>query len=207
MLLVDDDPLDREGICYLIEKNFQNISIKAAESAYMALELVQNEHFDVLMTDISMPNMNGFSLIEEIKQYNESIYPIVFSAYSDFNYVKKALRLGVKDYLLKPIDLQEFKETMSSVIQYCRRDVNNLWTSYILKTILKKETVEPKIEWNLGNCAILIDCYNEILDEKNSTIRNIADSIFGDPFVVFINESQMLLFVDESHIDNLNKSI
>ena len=71
------------------------------------------------LTDVKMPFMDGIQLIEECKKddRNEDMKCVIFSGCSEFDYARKAVRLGVSDYILKPVDPSEFKETITRVIQ------------------------------------------------------------------------------------------
>lgn len=110
VMLVDDEMLVRLGIKSLIQWESHGFQfIGDAPDGAKALELMKEGPPDILLTDIAMPNMNGIELIEAVK----SVYPdtviIVLSSHNEYEYVRKAMKLGVEDYLLKtslkPVEL------------------------------------------------------------------------------------------------------
>ena len=63
----------------------------------------------IVLTDIRMSRMDGLTLVQKMKENGVSAIPVVISGYQEFEYAKQAMHLGVKDYLLKPIELNELK--------------------------------------------------------------------------------------------------
>lgn len=78
-----------------------------------AFEHVSSEKPDVLFTDIRMPDIDGMSLIEKVKEVSPETSYVIVSAYRDFEIAKKALKNDVSDYLIKPLDKEEVKNTLS----------------------------------------------------------------------------------------------
>jgi len=102
VMLVDDDLLVRLGIKSLIqweEHGFEFVG--DAPDGERALELMEEQTPDILLTDIVMPRMNGLELIEAVKNRYPGTAIIVLSSHNEFDYVRKAMKLGVEDYLLK----------------------------------------------------------------------------------------------------------
>lgn len=117
ILLVDDERMEREGISFLVKRYGYPLEIRQAVNGQKALELMEEEEFDILFTDIKMPIMDGLDLSKEVAvRYPETII-IIFSAYSEFDYAKKAMEAGVVNYLLKPIELEEFQLCMERVLK------------------------------------------------------------------------------------------
>lgn len=73
-------------------------------------------HIDILLTDVKMPFMDGIELIKNVMHNDISLKTIIFSGYNEFEYAKLAVKLGVKDYILKPVDPSEFSSTITGVI-------------------------------------------------------------------------------------------
>lgn len=82
-----------------------------------ALEAFNENDYDLILTDINMPKLNGLQLIEEIRKKDKKIPIIVTSAYDDKNYMNKVKDLGVSSYLLKPLDFNDLLENISSHIK------------------------------------------------------------------------------------------
>ena len=119
ILVVDDERIERNGIKMLLRHMQLLCEITEAANGRDALEYLKGHTADVLLTDVKMPFMDGIQLIEECKKenINEDMKCIIFSGCSEFDYARKAVRLGVSDYILKPVDPSEFKETITRVIQ------------------------------------------------------------------------------------------
>ncbi|RUS46700.1 response regulator [Cohnella sp. AR92] len=102
VMLVDDELLVRLGVKSLIDWEKHGFEfIGDAADGEKALELMKRKAPDILLTDIVMPNMNGLELIERVKKRYPDMAIIVLSSHNEFEYVRRAMKLGVEDYLLK----------------------------------------------------------------------------------------------------------
>lgn len=116
VLIVDDEAVIRDGLNTLIDWNEMGFEIcgtavNGKDGVSKALELKP----DFIITDIRMPGMNGLEMIKELKSSNINCIYLLLTGYSDFSYIQGAIRLGVKDYLLKPIDETELIESVKNV--------------------------------------------------------------------------------------------
>lgn len=116
ILIVDDEREEREGISFLIRKFEYPLDIVYAVNGEEALHIVETQKIDILFTDIEMPVMNGLELAKKVCNTYPGIKIIIFSAYGEFGYVKQALQANAVSYLLKPIEVEEFKQLMTAVI-------------------------------------------------------------------------------------------
>ncbi|MEZ0536457.1 response regulator [Caldicellulosiruptoraceae bacterium PP1] len=124
VLLVEDEIFVREGIKSLIDWGSIGFSICGeASHGKEALKILQKESFDVIITDIKMPEMNGLELIEEInKRFSQIPKIIIISGYNEFEFARTALKYNVKNYILKPLDELEIIETMKKVSDEINKD-------------------------------------------------------------------------------------
>ena len=116
MIVADDEKKLLTGLCdYYPWSDLGFRIVGRATDGQKALELIRNYLVDVVLTDISMPYLNGIQLAEII--YNEfpQIRVVLLSGYADFKYAQQALRYNVKGYLLKPVKLEELKQLFLSV--------------------------------------------------------------------------------------------
>ena len=116
VVIAEDEPL----ILYNIVKKITNMKIGfqvvgAAEDGKTALELVENQSPDVLVTDIRMPIMDGLELLRAVSLRYPNIKKIVISGYSDFKFAQQALKYEAADYLLKPLKTEELFQTLSRI--------------------------------------------------------------------------------------------
>lgn len=117
LVIADDDEIQLEGMCCAFPWEELGIEVVAGvDDGDKALKAMQEKQADILLTDIKMSNMDGLSLTEQIREICPDIRVVIMSAYDDFQFAQKALRLGVEDYLLKPIDLKQLHETMRQIV-------------------------------------------------------------------------------------------
>ncbi|MFP4976963.1 response regulator [Paenibacillus sp. CN-4] len=116
VLTVDDEPLILNGLVKIIREVAPlGTEVREASNAYEALDLMKDYLPDVTITDLNMPEKNGFELIEETRQGGWCERFIILTGYDEFEYVRRALRTGVVDYLLKPIDKGEIASLLGRV--------------------------------------------------------------------------------------------
>lgn len=122
ILVVDDDKIERDGIRFLIRKKELPLQVEEAENGEKALQFLQTHKADILFTDIKMPFMDGLQLAERAAAIQPKLKIVILSAFGEFEYAKRAIRLDVFHYLLKPIEVDEFTEVMHQVIRLCEED-------------------------------------------------------------------------------------
>ena len=106
--IVDDEELIRRGISYLLEEAKRSYQVVGMfENGQKALDFLMNYDVDVIITDIRMPVMDGLSFLQKLQQLGKKYQVIILSGYDDFAYAQQAIRFGVKEYLLKPINKDE----------------------------------------------------------------------------------------------------
>ncbi len=116
ILIVDDEPLILNGLVKIVrEVAPAGTEIRDALNALEALETMKSYMPDVTVTDINMPEKNGFALIEEARLEGVCDRFIILTGYDEFEYVRQALRSGVVDYLLKPLDKVEIAALLKRV--------------------------------------------------------------------------------------------
>ena len=112
---------DEERVCRLIVAlgNWEELGIKVvgtAANGIQALELIRKEKTDILITDIRMPGLNGLELIEKVREISPDIKIMIISGYANFEYAQNALKQGVSDYLLKPINKDALNESLTKMV-------------------------------------------------------------------------------------------
>ncbi len=116
ILLVDDEAQERQGIAWLIRKYQLPFAIAEAENGQKAEEYLKEHPVDVLFTDVKMPYKDGLQLAKEVYEHSPEIKIVIFSAYGEFDFARKAMEARAVDYLLKPIELDEFERVMKKVM-------------------------------------------------------------------------------------------
>ncbi len=126
LLIVDDEFLSRYVLRALISKNFSNIEIVGeAENGRQAIELNRKLKPDLIIMDIKMPGINGIDASMEIIKDDLNSCILILTAYNNFEYVKQALDIGVKGYILKPVNEQEVVEKINKVLGQIDEKLNN----------------------------------------------------------------------------------
>lgn len=122
MLIVDDEAVICEGLRYTID--WTELGVEVVGVAYDgkdALHKVEKSAVELLLTDIRMDPMDGLQLAERLRQQHPEVQVVMISGYEDFGYARQAIRLGVNDYLLKPVDIEELKTVVSKIVANIRK--------------------------------------------------------------------------------------
>ncbi len=120
IVIVEDEIRIREGIRNLLHKMFPKHEVVGeAENGEEGLELVMKLRPDLVITDIKMPVMDGLDMLTVIHESDCRTKAIVLSSYSEFSYAQKAIKLNVSEYLLKPIVVGDFAQSIKNIeMQY-----------------------------------------------------------------------------------------
>lgn len=123
LLIVEDEIRIREGIQKLLGKMRQDYDIVGeAENGEDGLRMLKELKPDIVITDIRMPKMDGLEMMSYAVKAGITAKAIVLSAYSEFEYARQAMKLGVTEYLLKPISLNDFSQALEHVELQVEKD-------------------------------------------------------------------------------------
>ncbi len=153
ILVVDDEEIIRESLTFVLKK--EGYIVQEAENGLVAYNKLLEDTYDMVITDLEMPEMKGIELVEEIKKLNIQTSVIIITAFGSLDTAISALRNGASDYLLKPI---EFDELLIKIRRLF--DVKNLMLE---NRILRKE-VQRNFDF-------------ENIIGKSSSIKKIYDMI------------------------------
>ncbi len=105
VLIIDDS----KHVLQMLEKKFKQTpySVKVIADPVEAFELIQKENFNIVISDIEMPEMNGLELLKKIKNYNGMIQVVMITGYTTINNALNAFRYGAKNLFFKPLDVDE----------------------------------------------------------------------------------------------------
>jgi two-component system, response regulator YesN len=118
VLIVDDEPMIRKGLMTLVQQyKPAELIIHTAENGESALKQIREEAPDILLTDIRMPKMDGLELSRSIHGSCFDIDIVIISGYSDFEYARQCMAVGVKEYLLKPVVKKSLYDVLQKVIE------------------------------------------------------------------------------------------
>ena len=175
LLFVEDNREVRESAIFLLEDIFKNIIL--AVDGQDGIDKFKKNNVDVIITDIDMPVMNGMDMIEKIKEIDNNDVPIIIlSALMRTEYFIKSIKLGVKGYLLKPLDIDALFESFDSVTTKIHLK------DEMLENMKLKERMELALvgsntailDWNLTNNDFYISQnWKEMLGYSDFEVPNI----------------------------------
>jgi YesN/AraC family two-component response regulator len=119
IVLVDDEDLIRQGLEKILSKSGLDVEVTGSfcngMAALTGLDKLEGGAPDVVITDIRMPQMDGLTFIEKLRAKLPEAVIIVLSGFNEFEYARHAMRFGVHDYFLKPVDKSELFETLRTI--------------------------------------------------------------------------------------------
>ncbi|MDY8022383.1 response regulator [Paenibacillus polymyxa] len=160
-IVVDDETFTRKGLLQLMDWQACGFEIVGeADNGEDALELISRIHPDLVITDIRMPVLDGLELIRSVlEQSTEHPEFIILSGYSDFAYAQQALRYGVHDFILKPIDEGDFSATLRKLSERLHREQQNAQryqnhhTGGLLETVIMNQVDDTSVtHWEQQLC-------------------------------------------------------
>ena len=159
ILLVEDETIIRENIASMLKFFFKEVY--TACDGYDGLDKYEKYLPDIIMTDLKMPNINGFELLNELKKRASSSYTVIVSAHTDTDLLIEALHNGVDRYLIKPVTEDELFDTFLAFIEKLDKespqiielskdvkidlDINQLIVNEKMFHLNKKETLLLKL--------------------------------------------------------------
>ena len=232
ILIAEDEPIERNVIKYLIQEYHFPLQVYEASNGKEALEILAGGFVDILLTDVRMPIMDGLELAGNAVRLYPDIPIIFFSNYNDFSYAKKALELHAVNYIMKPIDPDEFETTVSSVLSGLKERESSLQKNqnqlhiiqnHILYKLVNRTTLEqlsslyPQVDLSFADsCDRLIlfqlqQEYFHILmdDEEASFLTEPFEHLLpsGSHFINLNPAQNVLLLTGSSHSDSWYESL
>jgi len=147
LLYIEDDSIIREITLVSLQEFFRNITI--AEDGEEGYILFQKDRFDLIITDINMPKLNGMDMIEKIRKIDPDIPILILSAYTNKNDLIKSVKYHVYEYIIKPFDIKDFKTTIRNIINEIEYKQNEKIKMQLLKeykNIIDKSTIVSKTD-------------------------------------------------------------
>lgn len=137
VLYVEDNDSARENTLGVLEEFFSSVTI--AKDGNEGLRLFGKSKFDLIITDINMPVMNGLEMIAAIRELDRELPILVLSAYDDTHYFLETIKLGVEGYLLKPIDMNQFIDLLTRITRNIKeRQENRDYKKNLEQRVLEK---------------------------------------------------------------------
>jgi DNA-binding NtrC family response regulator len=178
ILIVDDEPLIRKSLFEILK--MQGFRCQMAASAKEAIETIAKQKFNIVITDMKLPEMSGIALLKKIKQDHPDIEVIVITGYGSIETAVEAMKLKAFDYITKPIVDDEIKIILGKIVEKFELLQEN--------TDLKKMVAKSKrdtFEGIVGACTDMVSIYNliESIATTNATILITGESGTGKGIV------------------------
>ena len=168
IIVVEDEHLVRKGIIYGFDyESLDCIIVGEAGDGETGIELIKELKPDIVITDINMPIKNAFQMLEETSDYFYST--IIISGYSEFAYAQQAIKLGVSEFIVKPINVKELEEALKKAIYQCELNKKILHEQYKV--------------YELTNDALLADTKSLSKDDIVSGMIAFIEKNYNKKFV------------------------
>jgi DNA-binding response OmpR family regulator len=180
ILLVEDEAIIRNNIASMLRFFFKHVY--TANDGYDGLESYERHLPDIIMTDLKMPFMGGFELLNELKKRSSSSYMIVVSAHTDTDLLINAVNTGIDRYIIKPINERQLFDAFEAYIQKIEQHDHNLKVLFpgIMFDVDKRELFIDKTRIHLNNKETLL--LKLLVQEKNKTYtyEEIENQVWGE---------------------------
>src|SRR5436305_13040834 len=117
ILLVDDDAALLQALPQALSLRVNNLQVDTCDSAFEALEQIQDHDYDAIVSDIKMPGMDGLALLEKIQELRPETPTLLITGHGEHNLAVRALRGGAYDFIQKPIDRDYLVAALKRAIQ------------------------------------------------------------------------------------------
>src|SRR2546421_129353 len=146
ILIVDDDTALLQALPRMISLRIVGVGVDTSESAQAALEQIQEHDYDVIVSDIKMPGMDGLELLAKIQELRPDTPTLLITGHGEHNLAIRALRGGAYDYIQKPIDRDDFVASLHRAIQtrQLRRQVKDLLLALELHALSLERLVQQR---------------------------------------------------------------
>jgi DNA-binding NtrC family response regulator len=115
ILVVDDEENAREGLSKILSK--EGYRVETAANGKEAIDSLKRQRYDLVITDMRMPLMDGFEVLREIKKMDENIGVIMITAYGEVESYLEAMNMGAFEYINKPVRVNELKRVITKVLE------------------------------------------------------------------------------------------
>lgn len=173
ILVVDDDAKLNKTVCtYLNDCGFEALGVPDAQTAYDAM---YNNLFDLIISDIMMPQVDGFAFAQSVRQVNKHIPILFMSAKDDLPSKQKGFRLGIDDYMVKPVELAELEMRV--------------------RALLRRANIAAERKLTVGNLVLDADAMTAEVDGEELTVTtrefNILYKLLSYPKKTFTRAQLM----------------
>jgi len=205
ILIVDDEPIIRRGIKTFIDFNKYGISnVYEAQDGNSASKVFSEILPDLVLLDINMPFKDGLTIAEEFKNIKKETKIAIITGYDYFEYAQKALKIGVEDYILKPVSKKDINEIITKLIYELNQEKKHIEVEKIINKISNNENTDSqtvnskyrdiilkKFEENYSNVSFNLNSLADDMNLSSGYLSSLFKSLFGIPFQDYLNNIRM----------------
>ena len=168
VLYVEDDLPIQNSVSKYLKKIFKNI--ECANNGLEALDKYKKDMYDIVITDISMPKMNGIEMIEEIVKINNEQEILVTTAHNELNYLHSSINLGVNGYVVKPYDYEVLNNELYKISKKINKFKENENFKQQLDNMVKQKTSELQslVEFQSKNYDKTLYSMVELIERRDT---------------------------------------
>ncbi|CAM4087274.1 response regulator transcription factor [Lederbergia lenta] len=163
VLVVEDEMIIRQGLKVLLEDVLGGFQVTEAKSGEEGLLHIRQQLPHLIITDIRMGGMDGLAFTAKVRQVSKDIPIIILSGYSDFEYARSAMRQGISEYLLKPVNRTELSEVISKIFK--PTEVESIDTSKHFQKIIQYIQENLSKEITLHHLADYVDLHPQYIGQ------------------------------------------
>ena len=176
ILIVDDEPSMREMLRIVLRRD--GYEVELADSGRIAIEQLRQSHFDLLLSDIKMPDISGVDVLRAAKEINRDVVAFMMTAYASTSTAVDAMRLGAVDYFTKPFSVDELRLKIRQHLESHRLKQEN---------VLLKKALNTRYEFSniIGRSEPMLDVFRmvETIAKTTSTVLITGESGTGKDLV------------------------
>ncbi len=154
ILVVDDEVSIRESLLGWLKR--AGYQVETAADGLAALDKIRERHYDIMIIDVKMPEMDGLSLLKKLKESEADTAMLMMTAHGDIHDAIEAIKLGAYDYLLKPFELEELNFTIEKMVEMQNLAMENLILKERLATITRFENL-------VGQSPVMLKLFETIV--------------------------------------------
>lgn len=189
ILLVDDHAMIREGVKNLLKQTKDLMVVGEAENGKQAIEKYADLQPDLLILDISLPDMNGMEVTQHILAVSPNANILMLSMYDDEDYISRCIENGVKGYVVKSESSQELEYAVRTILQgktYFSHQVQEVILNKYKQNVTRKKQREEVVKLTAREIEII-----KLIDE-GLTSQQMADKLFISPRTVETHRANLM---------------
>lgn len=209
LLYVEDEKDTRDNVAEIFSLFFKEVLV--AENGVQALELYKEQSVDLIVTDLTMPKMDGLTLIKEIREINPYQKVIVLSAHNTNENLMETIDLQIEGFLIKPLKIDRMLQLLYKISRdiNLEKNVGNIQIDEKLTNVIRrsKESVFVKVVCNLSNPVEEQEKSNildNIIEKLTIYLKNIQ---VGNAQFFACDDKSFIILIEEGNITHISKDI